>query len=170
MKAIDKYTLRISNANNSDGITESTDKSTFTINLPNNLKNRGKCYVRVVGGLIQLKATKEANNNRIIEDGTRVISLISNIPMLGYDTETRGGGNTILGTGFILDDNTDIVELDAPDAGFGFTCPSLPDQITIEKIYIDPDTNKYVLANVNTLELPATIELEITFYNDFIDK
>ena len=167
MKAIDKYTLRISNANNSDGITESTDKSTFTINLPNNLKNRGKCYVRVVGGLIQLK---NAAGNSILAANTRVISLSSNIPMLGYDTETRGGGNTILGTGFILDDNTDIVELDAPDAGFGFTCPSLPDQITIEKIFIDPTTNKYVLANTNTLDIPATIELEITFYNDFIDK
>ena len=167
MKAIDKYTLRISNANNSDGIIESADKSTFTINLPNNLKNRGKCYVRVVGGLIQLKLV---GGNSILAANTRVISLSSNIPMLGYDTETRGGGNTILGTGFILDDNTDIVELDAPDAGFGFTCPSLPDQITIEKIFIDPTTNKYVLANTNTLDIPATIELEITFYNDFIDK
>jgi len=164
MKPIDKYTLRISNANNADGITESTDKSSFTIDLPNNLKNRGKCYVRVVGGLIQLKVP---GGNSIIEEDTRVISLRSNIPMLGYDTENRGSSNTILGTGFILEDATEIVELDAPDAGFGFTCPSLPEQITIEKIYIDPDTNKYVLANVNTVDLPATIELELTFYNDF---
>lgn len=167
MKAIDKYTLRLSNANNSDGIIESADKSTFTINLPNNLKNRGKCYVRVVGGLIQLKLV---GGNSILAANTRVISLRSNIPMLGYDTETRGGGNTILGTGFILGDDTDIVELDAADAQFGFTSPSLPDQITIEKIFIDPTTNKYVLANINTLDIPAIIELEITFYNDFIDK
>ena len=166
MKPVDKYTLRISNSNNADGVTENTDKDIFTLTLPNGFKNRGKCYIRVVSGLIQVEDVD--SGNRIVEANTRIVAVRSNISMLGYDTENRAGSNTILGTGIIEAETTELVFLDTPDAGFGFTSPSLPDEITIEKLYIDPDTQKFTRANnYTTTTLPCVVELEITFFNDF---
>ena len=77
MKPVDKYTLRISNSNNADGIIENADADIFILTLPNNLKNKGKCYVRVVSGLIQIEDVD--TGNRIVEANTRIIALKSNI-------------------------------------------------------------------------------------------
>jgi len=168
MKPIDKYTLRISNSNNADGIIENADADIFILTLPNNLKNRGKCYIRVVGGLIQIEDVD--TGSRIVEANTRIIALKSNISMLGYDTENRSASNTILGTAIIEADTTELVFLDTPDAGFGFTCPSLPDEIQIEKVYVDPDSQKFVRANQYTsTTLPCIVELEIIFLNDMME-
>ena len=171
MKPVDKYTLRISNINQAEGIIESTDKSSFTLTLPNNLKGKGKCFIRVVGGMIQLETN--TGGNRIIPNNTRIVALRSNLNFLGYDTNNRGNNASILGNAIVNDDNTLAVELDAPDAGFGFTCLELPNEITIEKLYLNPslvadDSQQFLPANEYTAaSVPCFVELELMFYNDF---
>ena len=165
MKPIDKYTIRISNTNDSDSITENTEKDIFTLTLPNIFKNKGKCYIRVVSGLIQVEDVD--SGNRIIEANVRIVAVRSNIPMLGYDTNNQSGSNTILGTGILTSDTIELVNLDTPDSGFGFTCPQLPNAITLEKLYIDPDTQQFERAKLyNTTTLPCFVELEIIFFDD----
>ena len=165
MNLQNKYILRLSNNNNSDGVTLNTNKDTFTINLPNVFKNRGACNVRVVSGVVQVEDI--VSTNRIISTNTRVFVIRSNIPSLSYDTENRSGGNTILGTGLIISNtDTEIITLESPDAGFQFTCPGLPDNLVIEKMFIDPTTQLLIPADkYTTTSLPCSITLELTFEN-----
>ena len=165
MKSVDKYTLRISNTNDSSSITENAEKDIFTLTLPNIFKNRGRCYIRVVSGLIQVEDVD--TGSRIVEANVRIVAVRSNIPMLGYDTNNQSGSNTILGTGILTSDTTELVNLDTPDSGFGFTCPQLPNEIVLEKLYIDPDTQQFERAkNYTTTTLPCFVELEIIFFDD----
>ena len=168
MSLLNKYILRLSNNNNSSGVTLNTTNDTFTINLPDGLKNRGACNVRVVSGIVLIE---DEGANRIVESNTRIFVIRSNIPSLGYDTENRSGGNTILGTGLITNeptgqDGTEVITLESPDAGFQFTCPGLPDNLVLEKMYVDPTTQLLIpAANYTTTSLPCSITLELTFEN-----
>jgi len=162
----DKIYMRLSNNNNADGVVLNADNDVFTINLPNNLKNRGKCYVRVMSCIAQIEDV--ASGNRIVPANTRVFVLRSNISMLGYDTENRASSNMILGTGIITADADEIIELSSPDAGLEFTCPSFPDEIIIEKMCYNPATQLLIRANsYTTTSLPCEVCLEVEFFNDF---
>ena len=161
----DKIYLRLSNNNNADGVSLNADNDIFTINLPNNLKNRGKCYVRVMSCIAQIEDV--ASGNRITPANTRMFVIRSNMSMLGYDTENRAASNMILGTG-ILGDADEIIELTSPDAGLEFTCPSLPDEIVIEKLCIDPADQELARANnYTTTSLPCEVCLQVEFFDEF---
>ena len=165
MNLQNKYILRLCNNNNTDGVTLNATNDIFTINLPNDLKNRGACNVRLVSAVVQIEDV--VSTNRIVSSNTRVFVIRSNINALGYDTENRSGGNTILGTGLILTNaDSEVITLESPDAGFQFTCPSLPDNLVIEKMFFDPTTQLLIAADKYTAtSLPCSITLELTFEN-----
>lgn len=166
MKPNDKIYLRLSNNNNATGVVLNDDKDIFTINLPNNLKNRGKCYVRVMSCIAQVEDV--ASGNRIVPAYTRIFALRSNISMLGYDTENRASSNAILGTGIIPTTATEVIELSSPDASLGFTCPSLPNEIVIEKLCYNAADQALDRANsYTTTSLPCEVCLELQFFDEF---
>ena len=81
---MDKYILRLANSNNAPGVRNTSTFEKFSIDLPNGLKNKGKCIVRVVNSTMVIEDDSVAGN-RIIPDDTRVVAIMSNISSLGYD-------------------------------------------------------------------------------------
>ena len=162
---MDKYILRLSNSNNAVGVRNSPTFQTFSVDLPNGLKNKGKCIIRVVNSSMVLERTISGAQERIIPANTHIVVLSSNISSLGYDTETRGSSNTILGSGLILSTQKAIT-LATHNDNFQFMCPSLPDVIELTKLCVSPTTDKLVLTEDTTASLYCNVSLEISFIED----
>jgi hypothetical protein len=163
---MDKYILRLANSNNAAGVRNTATFEKFSIDLPNGLKNKGKCIVRVVNSTMVIEDDAAAPS-RIIPEDTRVVAIMSNISSLGYDTETRGSSNTILGNAIVTGDDK-VITLTSGNDSFHFVCPSLPDVIELTKMYVDPTTNLLTEALDGTEALYCNITLEISFTEDLL--
>jgi len=158
------YILRITNtALASDSITINASKSKVSFDTPDYLRKKGKCKITVVGGNICLVD----GTNRLNADATKtILCLNSNIPQLGYYTETRGG-NTVLGTCPTV--YTGAVATDGYNAPFTsvtpliFTCPELPPVIEVERMVYNT-TVLEALGSTNIV--PFYVELDIQFFED----
>jgi len=163
---MDKYILRLANSNNAPGVRNTATFEKFSIDLPNGLKNKGKCIVRVVNSTMVIEDDSVAAN-RIIPDDTRVVAIMSNISSLGYDTETRGSSNTILGNAIVVGADK-VITLSSGNDSYHFVCPSLPDVIELTKMYVAPTTNLLTEALDGTEPLYCNVVLELTFMEDLL--
>lgn len=163
-----KYILRLANTViGNETPTLSADKSAVSIRLPAHLRNKGRCNIKVVEITISLR---NGSGNRVIANGTHIVAMRSNILQLGHSNENNGL-NQILGSGVILDNNTNAVQLDSVSA-LEFTCGGLPDVIELERMCYDPANNFNLIAanNFTTDVVPYQVTLEITFDEDHNDK
>jgi hypothetical protein len=163
---MDKYILRLANSNNAPGVRNTATFEKFSIDLPNGLKNKGKCIVRVVNSTMVIE-DDFIPANRIIPEDTRVVAIKSNIASLGYDTESRGSSNTILGNAIVVGADK-VITLSSGNDSFHFVCPSLPDVIELTKMYVDPTTNLLTEVLNESEALYCNVTLEITFITDLL--
>ena len=109
----DNYIIRITNTTlASNIITLNTNKNLAEFEVPNWLRSKGKCNIQVVSSSI---AIQNATGTRVLESGENIIAMRTNIPMLGFNTETSGLPN-ILGTAIVPADTTRVVALDSVSA------------------------------------------------------
>lgn len=160
----DNYILRITNTTLANGLTISSDYSAVSFDTPDYLRKKGKCKITVVDGNIHLR---EGDNDRIYNADKTIFVLTSNIPMLGYYTETRGQNN-VLGTALVpyvgssavdklinakFDDNNPTI----------FTCNELPPVIEVKRqVYVGDELQ----ASPSDKVLPFHVVLDIQFYED----
>ena len=163
---MDKYILRLANSNNAPGVRNTATFEKFSIDLPNGLKNKGKCIVRVVNSTMVIEDDSVAAN-RIIPEDTRVVAIMSNISSLGYDTESRGSSNTILGNAIVVGADK-VITLSSGNDSYHFVCPCLPDVIELTKMYVAPTTNLLTEALDGTEALYCNVVLELTFMEDLL--
>ena len=134
----DNYILRITNTSLADGLSISANNSTVSFDTPDYLRKKGKCKITVVEGNIHLR---EGENDRIYNPNRTIFVLTSNIPMLGYYTETRGQNN-VLGTSLVpytgtnADDKLINAKFDDNNPTI-FTCTELPPVIKIQRMVYD---------------------------------
>ena len=163
---MDKYILRLANSNNAPGVRNTATFQKFSIDLPNGLKNKGKCIVRIVNSTMVIE-DDAVPANRIIPEDTRVVAIMSNISSLGYDTETRGSSNTILGNAIVVGADK-VITLSSGNDSYHFVCPSLPDVIELTKMYVAPTTNLLTEALDGAEPLYCNVVLELTFMEDLL--
>ena len=126
----DNYIIRMTNTTlASDVISLNTAKNLASFEVPNWLRSKGKCNIQVVSSSI---AIQNATGTRVIESGENLIVMRTNIPMLGFNTETSGLPN-VLGTAIVSADTTRVVALDSV-AAMEFTCTQLPPVIEVERM------------------------------------
>lgn len=157
----DKYILRLSNTVvGNEQPTLSANKDKVEIRLPNHLRSRGKCTVSVVEITVSLR---NGAGNRVVANGTHILAIRSNIPQLGWGNE-QNSQNQILGSGTILDNNTNAVQLDSTSS-LTFTCPQLPDVIELERMCYDPANNFNLIPadEFTTDVVPFQVVLQIEF-------
>lgn len=135
---------------------------------PDFLRKKGKCKIAVVNGNINVS---EGNADSIVSPSRNIFMLTSNIPQLGYYTETRGLNN-VLGTSVASYASTigaDMLRnINIDDANpLEFTCPELPPEIFVERMCYDGRVFKKSLST-NNLEFHIT--LDIQFFEDMPDK
>jgi hypothetical protein len=160
----DKYLLRITNTTLADDVvTLSTDKSSFTFKVPEELIRKGKCNISVISSEIQLR---NGTANRVVPDEAHIICLRTNLGMLGFSTD-QSGPNNILGSGIIETNTTYVTALASPST-MTFTCMRLPPQIQIDRMYYDETTPFKLVAanNYDTAVVPLQITLQIEFFED----
>lgn len=160
----DTYILRLTNTViGNETVTLNADKSKVDIRLPNHLRSRGKCTVSVVEITMSLR---NGAGNRVIANGTHIVCLRSNISQLGWGNE-QNSQNQILGSGIIPDNNSNAVQLDSTSS-LTFTCPQLPDVITLERMCYDPANNHNLIAanSFTTDTVPFQVVLQIEFDED----
>ena len=159
----DTYVLHLANTSATpDAITVDSDKNEFSIRIPESIRSKGKCFIKVISGNMVLE-----NNlgNRIVAANTRVVVFESNISYLGFSTNGRSSGNAILGSA-IIGDAEKVVNLLSTNLPT-FTCPQLPDVIRITKKQQGPLNLNLTSANEYTANLlPCDITLELTFDSD----
>tara|TARA_Y100000114_G_scaffold145152_1_gene154587 strand:+ start:3516 stop:4019 length:504 start_codon:yes stop_codon:yes gene_type:complete len=160
----DNYIIRITNTTlASNIITLNTNKNLAEFEVPNWLRSKGKCNIQVVSSSI---AIQNASGTRVLESGENIIAMRTNIPMLGFNTETSGLPN-ILGTAIVPADTTRVVALDSV-AAMEFTCTQLPPVIEIERMTYKKTTPFNLIAadNNTTNVVPFQITLQLSFYED----
>lgn len=160
----DKYILRLTNTViGNEAVQLNSDKSACFIRIPAHLRNKGKCTISVIEVTISLR---NGSGNRVVGNGTHIICLRSNIPQLGYCNE-QTSQNQILGSGIIVDNNANAVQLDSTSS-LTFTCPKLPDVIELERMCYDPSNNHNLIAanNYTTDTVPFQVVLQIEFEED----
>lgn len=160
----DNYIIRITNTTlASDVITLNTNKNLATFEVPNWLRSKGKCNIQVVSSSIALQ---NATGTRVLGAGENIIAMRTNIPMLGFNTETAGLPN-ILGTAIVPADTTRVVALDSV-AAMEFTCTQLPPTIEVERMtYKSTSPFNLIAAKNNTTNVvPFQITLQLSFYED----
>ena len=89
----DNYIIRVTNtslANNA--VTLNTAKNLASVEVPNWLRSKGKCNIQVVSSSISLF---NVGATRVLADDEKIIALRTNLPMLGYNSETLGKPNII---------------------------------------------------------------------------
>ena len=164
----DKFILRLSNTSigNISPILNA-DKNACSIRLPADLRNKGKCNVKVIEITVSLR---NGSGTRVVANGTHIVAIRSNIKQLGYGNE-QNGFNQILGSGIIPDNNANAVQIDSSEA-LEFTCPQLPDVIELERLCYDPANNFNLIAanNYTTNVVPFQVVLQLTFDDDHKDK
>ncbi len=160
----DNYIIIITNTTlASNIITLNTNKNLAEFEVPNWLRSKGKCNIQVVSSSI---AIQNATGTRVIESGENLIVMRTNIPMLGFNTETSGLPN-VLGTAIVPADTTRVVALDSVSA-MEFTCTQLPPVIEIERMTYKKTTpfNLVAADNNTTNVVPFQITLQLSFYED----
>jgi hypothetical protein len=170
----DVYVLRLANFSNGDdpnnpSLTLDADKNEYTIKIPERIAAKGKCFIKVISGFMGL-SFKADGEERIVPDDTRAVFWSSNIPYLGFDIENRGSNNAILASAAVPLNTEKIVTINSVESRT-FTCPSLPQQVSIKKFFISNNeaatSGQLKPANLYTTDLvPAEIVLEITFDED----
>jgi len=160
----DTYILRLTNSvigNESADL--NTNKDKVLIRIPNHLRSKGKCMIKVISIHIALQ---NGTSNRVVANGTNIIAIRSNILQLGHSNENNGS-NQILGSAIIPLDTTRAVAVDTSDA-LNFTCGSLPDVIELERVCYDPSNNFNLIAanNYTTDVVPFQVTLQISFDED----
>tara|TARA_B100001094_G_C17810850_1_gene613723 strand:+ start:56 stop:541 length:486 start_codon:yes stop_codon:yes gene_type:complete len=152
------------NSLDSQTVSLSTDKSSFTFNLDQNLINMGRCLVEVLSGVVQITADDD-KNSKVCDADIAVIVLRSNISQEGISSET-GGNGTILGQVVEVENKTSASL--AQTAPLTFICNQLPSQILLERM-------NYTAANPSLLEpantyttrpLLFSVDLKLTFIDD----
>ena len=164
----DNYILRITNTTLADGsLTISSDNSTVSFDTPDYLRKKGKCKITVVDGNICMV---KSVNARLNLNNTKTIFLLqSNIPQLGYYTETRGAP-TVLGTSPTIYTGATNDGYNVPFGGATpliFTCPELPPVIEVQRMVYIGTTLK---ASDTTVVVPFFVELSIQFYEDMPEE
>ena len=160
----DNYILRITNTTLADDvITLNTAKNKASFDVPNWLRSKGKCNIKVIGATIQLQ---NGTGNRVLANGEKTLVLRSNIPMLGYNTETNGLPN-ILGQAEVNSNSDRIVGLDSVNS-LEFTCTQLPPTIEVERMTYSITTPFTLIPadNFTNDVVPFQITLQISFYED----
>ena len=160
----DTYILRLTNSvigNESADLNNNNDK--VSIRIPNHLRSKGRCMIKVISIHIALQ---NGTGTRVIANGTNIIAIRSNILQLGHSNENNAS-NQILGSAIIPLDTTRAVSVDTSDA-LNFTCGSLPDVITLERMCYDPSNKFNLIAadNFTTDVVPFQIVLQIQFDED----
>ena len=160
----DTYILRLTNSvigNESADLNNNNDK--VSIRIPNHLRSKGRCMIKVISIHIALQ---NGTGTRVIANGTNIIAIRSNILQLGHSNENNAS-NQILGSAIIPLDTTRAVSVDTSDA-LNFTCGSLPDVITLERMCYDPSNKFNLIAadNFTTDVVPYQITLQIQFDED----
>tara|TARA_R110002126_G_scaffold119876_2_gene260918 strand:- start:183 stop:692 length:510 start_codon:yes stop_codon:yes gene_type:complete len=162
----ESYILRLSNvshATNTNLVSLSTDKSEFTVQIPNYLRSKGKCQIKVVDIHIQIK--NGTGNSIVPANAHTALIQIEGIPFLGYSNENGGYLNS-LGE-MTIDSNKNDIKLDG--VGFNtFICPDLPPQITLKKMVYNPSTPflPIPMDNYTTDVVPCIITLQLSFFED----
>ena len=149
------------NSLDSQSVSLSTDKSSFTFNVEQNLVNMGRCLVEVLSGVVQITADDD-ENNKVVDADIAVIVLRSNISQEGISTET-GGNGTILGQFVEVESKTSASLAQA--APLTFICNQLPSQILLERMNYTA-ANPSVLEPANTYTtrpLLFSVDLKLTF-------
>jgi len=160
----DTYILRLTNStigNQAATLNNNNDK--VSIRIPNHLRSKGKCMIKVISIHIALQ---NGTGTRVVANGTNIIAIRSNILQLGHSNENNGS-NQILGSAIIPLDTTRAVSVDTSDA-LNFTCGGLPDIIELERMCYDPSNKFNLIAadNYTTDIVPLQITLQITFDED----
>ena len=160
----DTYILRLTNStigNQAADLNNNNDK--VSIRIPNHLRSKGRCMIKVISIHIALQ---NGTGTRVIANGTNIIAIRSNILQLGHSNENNAS-NQILGSAIIPLDTTRAVSVDTSDA-LNFTCGSLPDVITLERMCYDPGNKFNLIAadNFTTDVVPFQIVLQIQFDED----
>jgi hypothetical protein len=178
----DTYLLRISNVSTATGVgavrftaaqasppapTAIAANNEFSVNVPPELRNKGKCQVKVVGGLIGLGIF--GADTSTVPDDTRLIYLQSNISFLGHDVQQNGNSGAILGS-YPITNGDIITALELPSAyTASFTCSQLPPVITISKWYLVLNNTPTQAGEYTTNPVPCFIDLELSFHEDHCD-
>ena len=169
---VDTYVLRLSNTTNGQDtgnplLIVAADNNEWTIQIPSRIVNKGKCFVKVISGNM---TTEDNGTSKIVSATATTVYWRSNISYLGFDIEDRGSGNAILGSAKLHDGNDSVATIDSVESRT-FTCPRLPERISIKKFYAEAgataENGKLKPANLYTTQiLPAEIVLQITFDED----
>lgn len=168
----DIFVLRLANTSNSDSfdmLTVASDNNEWTTLIPADIVSKGKCFIRVISGLMGLEYNGE-NAKRIVPNTATAVYWKSNIPFLGFDIETKGAGSAILASARLPIGDDEIVTINSIESRT-FTCPRLPSRISIKKLFSDGSATNLdgLLKPANlytTYIIPAEIVLEITFDED----
>lgn len=166
----DSYTLRLSNVSNvanGDLVRVSTDKSSYTVRIPNDLRSKGKCKLSVNSVHIQVK---NGTGNSIVPNNAHTALIqAEGISLLGYNNES-GNNNILCEMG--IDSNKNDIRLDGVGSAPLFTCPELPAEITINKLVYNSASPFLPIAmnNYTTDIVPCVVVLQIQFYEDMEDK
>ena len=159
----DTYILHLANTSATpDAVSVDADKNEFSIRIPEHIRSKGKCFVKIISANMVLE-----NNaaNRIVAANTRVVVWESNISYLGFSTNGRSSGNAILGSA-IISDAEKVVNLLSTNLPT-FTSPQLPDVIRITKKQQGPlNLNLTPASEYITNLLPCDVTLELTFDSD----
>jgi hypothetical protein len=176
--------LRLTNVGNQ--VEESTDKSSFTFKIPEDLINLGRCLVEVESGYVQVtRQTVDANDDvdaivgRIVPSNIPLLLIRSNIEQVGVDSFSSANPNIIA---TCLLQNTSISAANVfAGAGTGtggitlnvapitgektFLCNRLPTECLVEKMYLSDAVTPALIPAVNytTRTLPMEIVLKLTF-------
>ena len=172
----DVYVLRLANTSNGDDtnnplLSLDANNNEYTIQIPSRIVNKGKCFIKVISGIMGLEYNGDSST-RIVPDNAIAVFWRSNIPYLGFDIEDRGSSNAILASAVCNQASSEadeVVSIDATEAKV-FTCPRLPERISIKKFYTASDTGNDGLltpAQVYTTNVvPCEIVLEVIFDED----
>jgi len=152
------------NSLDSQTVSLSTNKDSFTFNVEQNLINMGRCLIEVLSGVVQITANSD-KTNKVVPTNVAIIVLRSNISQEGISSET-GGNGTILGQFTEVEGKTSASL--AQTSPLSFICNQLPSQILIERM-------NYTVANPSVLEpadnyttrpLLFSVDLKLTFIDD----
>lgn len=160
----DNYIIRITNTTLATNvITLNGAKNLAQFEVPNFLRSKGKCNIQVVSSSIALS---NAAGTRVLANGENLIVMRTNMPMLGFNTETSGLPN-VLGTAIVPADTTRVVALDSVSA-MEFTCTQLPPTIEVERMTYKSTSPFDLIAadNYTTDVVPFQVTLQLSFYED----
>ena len=143
----------------------SSNKSSFTFNVEQNLVNMGRCLVEVLSGVVQITNNSD-KTNKVVPNNVAIIVLRSNISQEGLSTE-NGGNGTILGQVVEVENKTSASL--AQTSPLSFICNQLPSQIILERLNYTADNTTPVLEpadNYTTNPLLFSVDLKLTFIDD----